>query len=117
MLLRQQLYTQTLEELLDELRTFRHDCRNLLAGLMEAQEDGALSCSFQALETGFEKRLGEKIRTASQIGNLHIPQIRGLLLCKIAQMAEQNIPCRLEVLYPVDHAPWTPGILYVVWES
>ena len=104
MLLRQQLYAQTLEELQEELRTFRHDCRNLLTGLMEEQEDGVLSRSFQELETGFEKRLGEKIRAASQIGNVHIPQIRGLLLCKITQMAEQNIPCRLEVLYPVNRA-------------
>lgn len=103
-LTRQQLYERTLEELQEELGTFRHDCRNLLTGLMEAQEDGALSRSFQELETGFEKRLGEKIRAASQIGNLHIPQIRGLLLGKIAQMAEQNISCRLEVLYPVNYA-------------
>lgn len=104
MLARQQLYEQTLEELQQELKTFRHDCRNLIAGLAEEPEDGSLSRSLQELETGFEKRLGEKIRNASQIGNLHIPQIRGLLLSKITQMAEQNIPCRLEVLYPVDHA-------------
>lgn len=104
MLLRQQLYEQTQEELQDELRAFRHDCRNLLTGLMEKQEDGTFSRSFQELETGFEKRLGEKIRAASQIGNLRIPQIRGLLLHKIAQMAEQHILCHLEVLYPVDHA-------------
>lgn len=104
MLLRQQLYEQTQEELQDELRAFRHDCRNLLTGLMEKQEDGTFSRSFQELETGFEKRLGEKIRAASQIGNLRIPQIRGLLLHKIAQMAEQHIPCHLEVLYPVEHA-------------
>ena len=103
MLDHQQLHAQTLEELQAELKTFRHDCRNLLTGLMGEQEDG-LSRSLQELETGLEKRLGEKLHTASQIGNLHIPQIRGLLLSKIAQMAQQNIPCRLEVLYPVDHA-------------
>ncbi len=104
MLARQQLYARTLEELQEELRTFRHDCRNLLVGLTDGPGDGRLSRSFQELETGFERRLGEKIRAASQIGNLRIPQIQGLLLHKMAWMAEQHIPCHLEVLYPVEHA-------------
>lgn len=104
MLVQQQLYEQTLEELQQELKTFRHDCRNLLTSLDKEQKGESLSRSFQELETGFERRLGEKIRAASQIGNLHIPQIRGLILSKVAQMAEQNISCRLEILYPVDYA-------------
>lgn len=104
MLTQQQLYEQTLEELQQELKTFRHDCRNLLTGLAKEQETDSLSRSLLQLEAGFEKRLGEKIWSASQIGNLHIPQVRGLLLSKISQMAEQNISCRLEVLYPVNHA-------------
>lgn len=104
MLVQQQLYEQTLEELQQELKTFRHDCRNLLTSLGKEQKGESLSRSFQELETGFERRLGEKIRAASQIGNLHIPQIRGLLLSKITQMTEQNISCRLEILYPVDYA-------------
>lgn len=101
MLTRQQLYEQSLEELQQELRTFRHDCRNLLAGLAGSSENGALSRSFSELEAGFEKRLGEKLRTAAQIGNLRIPQVRSLLLGKLTQMAENGILCRLEVLYPV----------------
>ena len=104
MLTQQQLYEHTLEELQQELKTFRHDCRNLLTGLANEQDTDSLSRSLLQLEAGFEKRLGEKIWSASQIGNLHIPQVRGLLLSKISQMAEQNISCRLEVLYPVNHA-------------
>mgnify|MGYP002509556716 CR=1 FL=1 len=104
MLTRQRLYEQTLEDLQKELRTFRHDCQNLLTGLADSREEGTLSRSLKELETGFEKRLGEKIHLASQIGNLCIPQVRGMLLGKLSQMAEKNIPCRLEVLYPVTHA-------------
>lgn len=100
----QTLYEQSLEELRQEMRCFRHDYKNLLAGYAGEGQEGALSRSMQELEEGFERRLGEKIRNALWIGNLRIPQVRSLMLAGLTQMAEKGVECRVEVLYPVERA-------------
>ncbi len=101
----QQLYERDLEAIRREVRAFRHDYKNLLAGLSEqagAGELDALLASLSQLDAGFDRRIGEKIQASTQIGNLRIPQVRSLLLSKLAGMVEQGIDCRLEVLYPVE---------------
>ena len=78
---RQQLYEQELEAIRREARAFRHDYKNILAGLSAqagAGELDALLTSLADLDAGFDRRVGEKIRMSTQIGNLRIPQVRGL---------------------------------------
>ena len=60
-----------------------------------------LRTSLSELDTDFDRRIGEKIQFSVQIGNLLIPQVRSLLLSKLAAMSEKGIDCRMEVLYPV----------------
>ena len=85
-----------------EVRAFRHDYKNLLAGLaQQAGEPDGLRRTLAELDTGFDLRIGEKIRTSVQIGNLQIPEVRSLLLTKLTAMQEKGIECRLEALYPV----------------
>ncbi len=101
----QQLYEQDLEEIRREVRAFRHDYKNLLAGLSEQASAGELErlrTTLSELDVCFDRRIGEKIQVSTQIGNLHIPQVRSLLLSKLAVMVECKIDCRLEVLYPVE---------------
>ena len=101
---RQQLYEQDLESIRQEVRRFRHDYKNLLSGLSEAAAGGELDqlrTSLSELDTDFDRRIGEKIQFSVQIGNLLIPQVRSLLLSKLAAMSEKGIDCRMEVLYPV----------------
>lgn len=108
----QQRYEQDLEEIRQEVRTFRHDYKNLLAGLSAQAEDGnleQLQSALTELDAGFERRMGERIQTSTQLGNVQIPQVRSLLLQKLAGMQEKNIDCRLEVLCPVKETlmdPW-----------
>ena len=108
----QQLYEQNLEEIRREVRTFRHDYKNLLASLSEQAETGEwdeLRRSLTKLDAGFDRRLGEKIQTSVQIGNLQIPPIRSLLLSNLTLMRNRGVECRLEALYPVTQAgmdPW-----------
>lgn len=102
----QQLYEQDLEAIRREVRAFRHDYKNLLAGLSEQADKGELDqlrTALSELDVGFDRRIGEQIQRSTQIGNLRIPQVRSLLLSKLARMGEQGIDCRLEVLYPVEH--------------
>ena len=108
----QQLYERDLEAIRQEVRAFRHDYKNLLAGLSEKADEGELDqlrTALSELDAGFDRRIGEKIQASTQIGNVRVPQVRSLLLSKLAAMGEQGIDCRLEVLYPVERIgmdPW-----------
>lgn len=100
----QRLYEQDLEIIRREVRAFRHDYKNLLAGLSQQAEAGELEGlrhTLSELDAGFDLRLGRKIQTSTQIGNLQIPEVRSLLLSKLTAMQENGVECRLEVLYPV----------------
>lgn len=108
----QQRYEQELEDIRQEVRTFRHDYKNLLAGLSAQAEEGQLEQlrgALAELDAGFDRRMGEKIQTSTQLGNVRIPQVRSLLLQKLADMQAKHIDWRLEVLCPVEETlmdPW-----------
>lgn len=100
----QRLYEQDLEMIRREVRAFRHDYKNLLAGLSwqaGAGEPEGLRRALSELDAGFDLRLGRRIQASTQIGNVQIPEVRSLLLSKLTAMQEKGIECRLEVLYPV----------------
>ena len=101
----QQLYERDLESIRREVRAFRHDYKNLLAGLSEQADEGELDqlrAALSELDTGFDRRIGEKIQASTQIGNVCVPQVRSLLLSKLTAMGGQGVDCRLEALYPVE---------------
>lgn len=103
-IVQQRLYEQDLEAIRREVRTFRHDYKNLLAGLSQQAGEGELEGlrhSLSELDAGFDQRLGEKIQASTQIGNLQVPEVRSLLLSKLTAMRRKGVECRLEVLYPV----------------
>nr|WP_288887253.1 GHKL domain-containing protein [uncultured Blautia sp.] len=112
MIAQQQLYERDLVAIRQEVRSFRHDYKNLLAGLSQQADEGELDqlrTALSELDTGFDRHIGEKIRASTQIGNVCVPQVRSLLLSKLAAMGEQKIDCRMEVLYPVERVgmdPW-----------
>lgn len=100
----QRLYEQDLEIIRREVRTFRHDYKNLLAGLSQQAGEGELEKlrhTLSELDAGFDRRIGKKIQVSSQIGNLQLPEVRSLFLSKLTVMREKGIDCHLEVLYPV----------------
>ncbi len=101
----QMLYERGLEQLRQEMRTFRHDYKNILSGMAQQAGQGeiqALSRELEKLGAGFDRRLGDKIQESTQIGNLRIPQVRSLFLAKLVAMEEKGVECRLEVFYPVE---------------
>ena len=108
----QQLYERDLEAIRREVRGFRHDYKNLLAGLSQQADEGELDelrAALSQLDAGFDRRIGEQIRSSTQIGNVRVPQVRSLLLSKLSSMGARGIDCRLEVLYPVERVgmdPW-----------
>ena len=101
----QQLYEQSLEDIRREVRSFRHDYKNLLTGLSQQVGEGrldALRSTLSELDADFDRHLGKKIQLSTQIGNLRIPQVRSLLLGKLIDMQKKGVEYRLEVLYPVE---------------
>ncbi len=48
------------------------------------------------------EKVGEDIRRTTQLGNIRILELKGLVLTKLMEMQEQGIFCNLEVLYPVN---------------
>lgn len=100
----QRLYEQDLEMIRREVRTFRHDYKNLLASLSEQAGKGELEelrHTLSELDAGFDRQLGKKIRESTQIGNLQLPEARSILLNKLTAMREKGIGCHIEVLYPI----------------
>ena len=101
----QQFYERDLEAIQREVRAFRHDYKNLLAGLSEQAGKGELDelrASLSQLDAGFDQHIGERIQASVYLGNVRVPQVRSLLLSKLAAMREKKIDCRLEALYPVE---------------
>lgn len=101
----QQLYERNLEDIRREVRSFRHDYKNLLACLSQQAGEGELEAvrsTLSQLDADFDRHLGEKIQLSAQIGNLRIPQVRSLLLSKLAALRKNSVECYLEVLYPVE---------------
>lgn len=104
MIAQQQLYERELETIRQETRAFRHDYKNLLAGLSQQAGEGELEKvrrTLTQLDVGFDLRLGRRIQLSTQIGNIQLPEVRSLLLSKLAAMGERGVECRLEALYPV----------------
>lgn len=91
-----------LEKVQTEMRAFRHDFKNMLAGIYIQAQDGDLAAvqSFiSGVTTHFDQQVGEQIFQTTQLGNIHIPEIKSLLLEKLMEMHRKNILCVLEVVH------------------
>lgn len=104
LLLQQQMYVENLEEIQKEMRAFRHDYKNMLSSIYLCAEEGeveAMKTYLKNMELDFDEKIGENIRKTTQLGNIHIIEVKGLLLAKLAEMNKKQITCNLEILYPI----------------
>lgn len=105
----QKLYIQNLENVQKEVRLFRHDFRNMMAGASLQAESGDLKSlqEFISRMTGdFERQVGKQIFQITQIGNIQITELKGLLILKTTEMQRKNISFHLEIPAPFHN----PGI-------
>lgn len=105
----QKLYIQNLENVQKEVRLFRHDFRNMMAGASLQAESGDLKSvqEFISRMTGdFERQVGKQIFQITQMGNIQITELKGLLILKTTEMQRKNISFRLEIPHPFHN----PGI-------
>lgn len=104
LLAQQSLYVQSLERMQQEFRAFRHDYKNMLSGLYLSAREGDLEPvrrTLRSMEQEFDGKVGEDIRRMTQLGNIRIIEVKGLILTKLHEMQRQEVRCYLEALYPV----------------
>lgn len=101
----QELYIQNLESVQRDMRLFRHDYKNMMSGIYLQAEEGNLTAVqnfIGQMTENFDRQIGKKISQMTQLGNIKIPELKGLLAAKLVQFQRRNILCNLEVLEPVE---------------
>lgn len=101
----QNTYIETLEGLQQEMRRFRHDYKNMMSGMYLQAKEGDLESIqnfIQDMAEDFDFQVGGQIRRLTQLGNVHMLEVKGLLLGKLEEMQKNEIDCELEVLRPFD---------------
>lgn len=95
----QETYIAALGKVQKEVRMFRHDYKNMISGIIVHMQEGDL-CAVQEflgdMADHFERQTGEDIRRMTQLSNIKIPELKGLLLSKFSKMQEKGINCNLE---------------------
>ncbi len=99
----QNVYIDTLEEMQEEMRRFRHDYKNMMSGMyLKAKEGELLEIQefIQEMTEDFDSQIGGRIRQMSQLTNVYMTEIKGLLLVKLSEMKKEGTACELEVMNP-----------------
>lgn len=104
--LRQQtIYIEKMEQMQSELRRFRHDFKNMMAGMYLQAKEGdleAIQTFIQEMTGDFDRQVDGNIRLLNQLGNIRMMEVKSLFLEKIAVMQQEAISYELEVLCPFD---------------
>lgn len=102
--LQQRAYMQTLESIQNEVRGFRHDYHNMMAGLyLQAQQgdvEGLQDQLRKKLEY-FDESLSEHIRQTSALVNIDNIQVKSLLAVKAKELQDKSISFHIEIVRPV----------------
>ncbi len=99
----QNAYIRTLEGMQEEMRRFRHDYKNMMSGMYLKAKEGDLAEALEFIREmteDFDSQIGGQIRQMSQLGNVYMTEIKGLLLTKISEMQKDQTTCELEVMNP-----------------
>ena len=101
----QTVYIEKMEQIQSELRGFRHDFKNMMAGMYLQAKEGdleAVQAFIQEMTEDFDRQVGDQVRLLNQLANIHMVEVKGLLLEKLGQMQKEEIRCELEVLRPFE---------------
>lgn len=101
----QTVYIEKMEQIQSELRGFRHDFKNMMTGMYLQAKEGdleAVQSFIQEMTEDFDRQVGDQVRLMNQLANIHMVEVKGLLLEKLARMQKEEIRCELEVLRPFE---------------
>ena len=80
----QNAYIESLEKLQSEMRRFRHDYKNMMSGMYLQAKEGnmeAVQNFIQDMTSDFDYQVGEQIRRLTQLGNIHMLEVKDLCRC------------------------------------
>lgn len=101
----QTIYIEKMEQIQQELRSFRHDFKNMMAGMYLQAREGDLDAVqdfIQEMTGDFDRQVGGQIRLLNQLGNVRMMEVKSLFLDKLTKMQQDRIDCELEVLNPFE---------------
>lgn len=101
----QMIYIEKMEKIQSELRKFRHDFQNMMAGMYLQAKEGdldAVQAYIQEVTGAFDRQAGDQIKLMNQLGNIQVMEVKSLLLEKLIEMQQEEIACVLEVLCPFE---------------
>ncbi|KAF1297893.1 hypothetical protein BAU15_08285 [Enterococcus sp. JM4C] len=104
-LIQQQLYIQKLENLQSEMKTFRHDYKNVISSIYLQSKEGDVSSIQTYLSSTMnllDEQVGSGIMLSSQLVNLKVAEVKSLLLVKIMALEEEKIAYTLQIPYVIE---------------
>ncbi|MGM0123031.1 two-component system, LytTR family, sensor histidine kinase AgrC [Enterococcus sp. AZ194] len=104
-LIQQQLYIQKLENLQSEMKTMRHDYKNIISSIYLQAKEGDISAIQDYLSktmNHLDEQIGSSIMLSSQLVNLKVMELKSLLLVKLMELENENIRYTIEVPYPIN---------------
>lgn len=100
----QSIYIKNLEQMQLEIHRFRHDYKNMMSGIYFSAKEGdtkSIQNFIQDMASDFEHQAGSQIQKFTQLGNIHLMELKGLLLHKMELMQQEHIQYELEVFRPL----------------
>ena len=79
----QSAYIEKMEQIQAEVRRFRHDLNNMMAGVYLQAKEGdltAVQAFIRDVTEDFDRQTGSQIRLLNQLANVHMTEVKGLLL-------------------------------------
>ncbi len=116
----QQLYEQDLEIIRQEVRSFLHDYKNLLAGLSEQADEGELNqlrTALSELDTGFDRRIGKKFGRLLKSAMCASPRCAASCCPSWRSWCKRGLTAAWKRSTPWSGWGWTCGISPAAWES
>ena len=85
----QSIYIKNLEQMQLEIHRFRPDYKNMMSGIYFSTKEGdtkSVQNFIQDMASDFEHQAGSQIQKFTQLGNIHLMELKGLLLHKMELM-------------------------------
>lgn len=105
MLHQQELYVKDLEDIHQNMRSFKHDFKNMMASLYLKSTQGdvkAVEQDLHQLISEFDENIDKKMNLTNQIANIHCTELKSLLFQKMTEIEKYKISFDLEVMYPIE---------------
>lgn len=105
LLLQQESYLKSLEDIQSEMKMLQHDYKNMISGLyLQADAGKSEEIKEYLSETlnQFDGNITKKLTQTTQIKNIEVMALKSLVITKLLEMEKNGIPFELEVLKPVE---------------